>query len=187
MACMCVGGWVELSLVRCRLCIRWSPAGQMVLVGRWVNNDVSPQRSNYLSLHGLHGCMPACARMWGQSVRAHGHRHIRTVTIRDVYLDWRWAEMHDATWTQCRHGNANNQVGFSCLIQSNINVAYGDCVTHPKMIPNESHCGKLVWQNNLCCSCGNHPLSTRKRPLRQHDVTVKTALKELLWAVICSQ
>ena len=53
--------WVELSLVWCWLCMRWCSAGQMVLVGRWVNNDVSPQCSNYLLL-GPHGRMHA--RIW---------------------------------------------------------------------------------------------------------------------------
>ena len=41
-----VGG-VVLGVV-CWLCMRWCSAGQMVLVGRWVNNDVSPQCGNYL-------------------------------------------------------------------------------------------------------------------------------------------
>lgn len=60
-AYMCTRAQVELSLVRCWLRRRWRSAGQMVLLGRWVNNDVSPQCSNYL-LPDLHGRVPE--RIW---------------------------------------------------------------------------------------------------------------------------
>ena len=73
MMCLCVCVWVWVwerererertcvRKVRCKqklawrwLCTRWCPAGQMVLVGRWVDNDVSPQCSNYLLLGPTH-------------------------------------------------------------------------------------------------------------------------------------
>lgn len=80
-----VCGWVELSLVWCWLCMRWFSAGQMVLVGRWVNNDVSPQCSNYpllgplCSLCALHKRMHALINhIRLHTAHAHWHAHINT-------------------------------------------------------------------------------------------------------------
>lgn len=88
------GVWVELSLVWCWLCVRWCSAGQMVLVGRWVNNDVSPQCSNYLlpgPCGSLHPCTwrlartRSCMSSWiftyihsgRTSAKAHKYQHIQ--------------------------------------------------------------------------------------------------------------
>lgn len=56
----------------------WCSAGQMVLVGRWVNNDVSPQCSNYL----LPG--PCCSP----------HRLCECIRMDAITQKWIWVSMN---------------------------------------------------------------------------------------------